>query len=388
MIVKNLRIREVFSTTTKSTIEVELEIKKGKVRSSIPIGTSRSKYEVKFLPVESVIRKFLMIRRRFTGEDFKNIEEVDSLLKAIDKSPNFKDIGGNLALAISSVFLKGFALHEGLEVYEYLSKKPSIPKPICNVVGGWKESGKSDIQEYLLLPMHQKSFLDSIKKIAKSYREIASLLVKKDPTFAFSKNIESAWVCSLDAESILKILNKIATENLLKIGLDMAASQLWNGKKYVYPVSGFKFSRVEQLSYVESLVKNYPIIYVEDPFHEDDFVSFGTLTHRIQPRIVCGDDLYSTNLERLKLGLAHKATNAVLIKPNQVGTITDTIKFVEEAKKNKMVCVVSHRSGETEDTLICHLACGLNCEYIKLGISGERTVKINEMIRIEEKMKK
>ena len=204
----------------------------------------------------------------------------------------------------------------------------------------------------------------------------------------FSKNIESAWVTKLNIENVLRILNKVASENLLKIGLDIAASQLWDGKEYVYSNSGLKFSRTEQINFVEDLTKRYPIIYVEDPFHEDDFVAFSTLTHRIEPRIVCGDDLFATNLQRLKLGIISKAANGIIIKPSQVGTITDTIKVVEEAKKNKMITILSHRSGETEDTLMCHLAVGLGCEYIKLGISGERTVKINEMIRIEEKLKK
>ncbi|MDI6798645.1 MAG: hypothetical protein QMD12_01445 [Candidatus Aenigmarchaeota archaeon] len=389
MIVKNLRIREVFATTTEKTIEVELETKKGIVRSSIPIGTSRGKYEVKFLPVENVIKKFLMIRRRFTGEEIRTQEEVDSLLRMIDKTQDLREIGGNLALAISSVFLKALAFENDMEVFEFLSKgKTTIPKPICNVAGGWKESGKSDVQEYLFLPVHQKSFLDSVTKIANAYRQTASMLVQKDPNFAFSKNLESAWVTKLDIESTLKILDRVATENLLKIGLDFAASQLWNGNEYVYSNSGLKLSRTEQISFVEDLTKRYPISYVEDPFHEDDFVSFSTLTHRIEPRIVCGDDLYATNLERLKLGIRNKASNGIVIKPSQVGTISDTIKVVNEAKKNKMITIMSHRSGETEDTLICHLAVGLGCEYVKFGISGERTVKINEMLRIEEKLKK
>jgi enolase len=142
------------------------------------------------------------------------------------------------------------------------------------------------------------------------------------------------------------------------------------------------------LNFVTDLAKRFPIVYVEDPFEEDDFVSHSTLTHRLSDRniLVCGDDLYATNPYRLQKGIEYKSTNAVIVKPNQAGTITDTFKFVEEAKKNGLKTVVSHRSGETEDTLICHLAVGLACDYVKLGISGERTTKINEMIRIEEAM--
>ncbi|MGC8812625.1 MAG: enolase C-terminal domain-like protein [Candidatus Aenigmatarchaeota archaeon] len=385
MIAQNLEIRKILATNSQETIEIELEFKKGNVKASVPIGTSVGKYEAKYLPVDQVLKKFSLIKKHFINEDFKNQEDVDLLLRSIDTTPDLREIGANLALGISSAFLKAFALNEGLEVFEYLSKgKPSIPKPICNIVGGWKDS-KADIQEYLLLPEHQKSFADSIINIAKAYRQTGKMLIEKDESFAFSKNLESAWVTSLKPEEILKILEEVAQDSLA-IGLDVAASQLWDGEKYFYSKFDLKLTRTEQIAFMEKLARSFPIVYIEDPFHEDDFIGFSTLTHRLRGRIVCGDDLYASNLARFKEGVLHKATNGIIIKPNQVGTITDVIKLAEEAKKEKHVRVISHRSGETEDTLICHLAVGLGCEYIKLGISGERTVKINEMIRIEEKI--
>jgi enolase len=136
------------------------------------------------------------------------------------------------------------------------------------------------------------------------------------------------------------------------------------------------------------LVENYPIEYIEDPFEEDDFVSFSKLRAKLGMKFTVGDDLLATNLNRLKIGIVQKAVNAAIVKPSQVGTISDVMEFVKEAKRNDIATIMSHRSGETEDTLICHLAVGLGCDFIKLGISGERTVKINEMIRIEEKLQK
>ena len=184
----------------------------------------------------------------------------------------------------------------------------------------------------------------------------------------------------------MKILAAVAKERNLKMGLDVAASSLWDGRAYIYQFN--KMIRTEQLDYMADLAQRYPIVYIEDPFEEDDFVSFGALTHRVggDGVLVCGDDLYVTNIKRLKIGIEQKSTNAVLVKPNQIGTITDTINFVEEAKKAGMKIVMSHRSGETEDTLICHLAVGLGCEYVKFGISGERATKINELIRLEDKL--
>jgi enolase len=252
------------------------------------------------------------------------------------------------------------------------------------VAGGWK--GQSDIQEYLLLPVHQESFSESIEKIANAYLQLGAEIKKIDKSFSFGKNIESAWLTSLHPEKILGLLSKFTDENL-KIGLDMAASQIWDGMHYTYS-NGEKLTTTEQLLFVFDLTERYPIVYVEDPFHEDDFTSFSALTSRLENKLVVGDDLYASNPSRFKNGIDMKATNAMIIKPNQIGTISDVIELVKLAKKNKVATIISHRSGETDDALICHLACGLNCDFIKLGIAGERIFKINEMIRIEESLKK
>jgi enolase len=390
MIARRLEIRQILSTNSQRTIEVELETVKGRVQASVPVGTSKGKYEVKYLSAEEAAIKFNLIRRHFTNENFKDQQDVDELLRIIDKTPDLRGIGGNLALAISSAFLKAFALQEGLELFEYLSRliktRPSMPRPVCNVAGGWKES-RSDIQEFLLLPVHQSSFFDSVSKISQAYLELAKTLKKVDPTFAYGRNWESGWVTSLDFTKLLKIIEKIADESFLKIGLDFAASQLWDGRQYyVYRYSNKMLSKIEQLKFIQNLAREFPIIYIEDPFMEDDFTSFAILTKDLSPKLIVGDDLYASNPKRLKDGLEFKATNAMIVKPSQVGTITDLMKTVEIARKNKIVTVMSHRSGETEDNLIAHLAVGLGCDYVKFGISGDRVAKINEMIRIEEKL--
>jgi enolase len=392
MRIKNLKIREIFATTAQKTIEIDLETAKGSVRASVPIGTSRGRYETVYLPTEDALSKFNIIKRIFTTNEFTDQEDVDNTLRIVDKTDNFREIGGNLALAISSSFLKAFALDSGQDIFEYLAtkakEKVNIPKPICNIIGGGKHAGRIDIQEFHFIPVHQTSFLDSITKISKAYWTEGRKLKQDDPTFAFTQNIESAWTSSLSFEEILKIMAKVANENLLKLGIDFAASQLWDGTRYyVYRYSNKVLNTREQMNLVIKLAKEYPIIFIEDPLNETDFSNFSILTHELQPRIICGDDLYATNLKRLKDGIDFKATNGIIVKPNQIGTITDVINLVKEARKNNLVTVMSHRSGDTEDNLICHLAVGLGCDYIKLGISGERTVKINEMIRIEEKLK-
>jgi len=381
MIVEDLKIRKVMASNSKPTIEVEITTKKGKFYSSVPFGTSTSKYEVVYRDVDEVISIFHQIKKYFIGS-FKNQEEVDLLLHSIDTSPDFRNIGGNLSLAISLAFLKAFAYEEGVEIYYYLTSKPTIPKPVCNVAGGWK--GQSDIQEFLLMPIHQEYFRESIQEIANVYLVLGNILQKKDVNFKFGKNIESAWITTLRAEELLNILTEIKTSNLV-IGLDVAASNLWNGKFYEYKDKSL--STFQQIEYMSALIREYKLFYVEDPFHQDDFVSFSVLTKNTRALIV-GDDLYATNLERLKMGLDIKASNAVVVKPNQIGTVTDTVNFVREARKNNLKIIVSHRSGETDDNILSYLAVGLNADYFKLGISGERIVKINEMIRIEEKILK
>ena len=187
MKVKSLKIREVLATNSHKTIEVELQTEKGSVRASVPIGTSRGKYEVAYLPVDEAVLKFGGIKRHFTSEELSEQKEVDEMLRMIDKTPDFKEIGGNLALGISSAFLKAFALENNQEVFQFLSKKPSMPKPISIVAGGWK--GQSDIQEFHFLPVHQNSFFDNITKIASAYFAVGESLKEHDRSFKFSKII-------------------------------------------------------------------------------------------------------------------------------------------------------------------------------------------------------
>jgi enolase len=377
MRVLDLKIRKVYASNSRETVEIEATTKKGKVHSSVPFGTSKSKYEVRYLPFEQVVRNFARIKKYFF-EEFNSLKDVDDLLHIIDKTEDFREIGGNLALAISSVFLKAFALEEGVPVFIYLNKNPSIPKPVCNVAGGWK--GQSDIQEFLLLPLHQEKFLNSMEEIMDSYLRLGDELKKVDTLFNYSKNLESAWVTSLQPEKVLEAIEKVKSESLM-IGIDVAASNLWNEEKYIYKDK--QLSTMQQVDYMLELTKKFKLFYVEDPFHQDDFVSFSVFTKNSNCLVV-GDDIYATNIKRLKAGLDIKATNAVLVKPNQIGTITDALNFVKEAKKNNMKVVVSHRSAETDDNLLSHLAVGFGADYFKLGVSGERIVKINEMIRIEE----
>jgi enolase len=429
MFVRSLRARRIFATNSHPTIEVELRTAKGTVRAGVPMGTSRGKREVVYLPVNDALSKFSIISRTFRTDHFYTQAEVDDTLRKLDHTPKFRDIGGNLAIGISSAFLKAFALEADMEVFEYvytlmynemdakgkgkppadfkkdlsflppdkrkeevekieneIDRKLRMPMPLCNMAGGWK--GQSDIQEYLMLPVHQASFSDVISEMSQAYLAVGDALAKADVTFSYGRNLESAWLTELGIEKILAIMSAESNRRLFRLGLDMASSNLWDGKYFDYKGTGEHLLRTQQMELVEDLLKRYPISYLEDPFEESDMVMHGTLTRRVEGKhvLVCGDDLYATDPLVLQAGIDNKATNCALVKPNQVGTITDTLRFVQLAKKGGMKTVMSHRSGETEDTLMCHLAVGMGCDYVKLGISGERTAKINELIRIEERL--
>ncbi|MFN6992431.1 MAG: enolase C-terminal domain-like protein [Fervidobacterium sp.] len=369
MRVNDIKVRKILATNSKQTIEVEIETNKGKVRYGVPMGTSTGKYEVKFISPDHIIKDFPRIKNTFLKKNFRNQEEVDIELKNIDGTDNFSHIGGNLALGISAAFLKAFALESNMEVYEYLGGE-RMPKPLCNIAGGWINS---EIQEFLLYPKKQNSFTEEILNISKIYLEFEKILEKEDKRFMHGKNLESGWVTSLDTMRLLQQLHSHTQGRNVDLGLDIAGN--YN-----------KRSLKEQYLFVSKLIKKFNLKYIEDPYKEDVFDEFAFLKRQFKDALICGDDLIATNLERLKQAVKRDAVNAIIVKPNQIGTITDVKKVVEFAKKNKITTVISHRSGETEDTLISHLGVGLGCDMAKIGISGERICKINEFIRIEESL--
>ncbi len=384
MILGGLRIRGVFATNSIKTVEVEAETSKGTVRAPVPIGTSRGKHEVNYLPVEACIKEFSRLKKLIEGKKFSYQEEFDNFLKSNDGAENFDKIGGNLSLALSYTFLKASALSEGKEIFEFLnSGKIRMPLPLSNIIGA---KGMKDIEEFLFIPNKQTSFLESVGKLASTYTALGKILKTVDPKFTSGRDMESAWRVSIDHKKILSVLSELAKQNDLSIGLDMATSELWDGSKYTYS-DGRSLSPDEQVDFVKGLIETYKLKYVEDPFQEDDFDSFAKLLKVSKSALICGDDLLTTNPKRLKVAVQKKSVSAAIVKPNQIGTVTDTMEFVREAKKNKIVTVMSHRSGETDDAIISHLAVGLGCDYVKFGVpAGERIVKLNELIRIEERM--
>jgi enolase len=312
------------------------------------------------------------------------------MLREIDGTEDFSNIGGNVAVAISIAVAKAAAFTIGIPLYRYIGGAfPSIPHPLGNVIGGGAHAkGATDIQEFLSIPVGSKRALDSVFANAKVHGTVKNLLADRGITCG--KGDEGAWAAPITNEDALDLMAKATgavSDELgfeIRIGLDVAASELWDGEVYKY--SDKMRPPEDQIAYMGELIDRYNIYYVEDPLDEEDFDGFATLTSSVKC-LICGDDLYVTNPERIRRGIDIGASNAVLIKPNQIGTLTDTVDAIKLAISNGYTCVISHRSGETTDNTIAHLAVGLNAPIIKTGVvGGERIAKLNELIRIEEEI--
>jgi enolase len=395
--------RKVFDSRGNPTIEVEVTTKRGLGVASAPSGASTGIHEAISYPKggidEGVRLVKSLIEPRLVGVDASETSTVDGLLHEFDGTKDFSRLGGNVCLAVSLAAAKAAAVSRGIPFYVQLSEKTeaTLPHPLGNVLGGGKHAGKKapDIQEFLVLPVKAKSFGEMASANIAVHKEVRSLLEKVDPTFTGGKGDEGAWAPNLDNEKALEIVVRAAeavSSNMgveVRVGLDVASSSLWDGKSqtYIYEREGMRRSSGEQIDFILEMIKRYDLIYVEDPLDEEGFQGFAELTAKSKSCLICGDDLFTTNTERLSRGIKLHAGNAIIIKPNQIGTLSDTLKAVKMAKEASYVPVASHRSGETCDSYLAHLAVGYECPLIKLGVvGGERLAKVNELLRIEESL--
>ncbi|MEM2202263.1 MAG: enolase C-terminal domain-like protein [Candidatus Bathyarchaeia archaeon] len=400
-VIEDVIARKVFNSRGEETIEVDVITTSSFGRASAPAGESRGKAEVVYYPqggVDEAIKKVEdLISQELIGLNADFQEEIDKTLHEIDNTKDFRIIGGNTAFAVSLANAEAAANSYGLPLFQYLGGYTAheLPYPLGNVISGGKHtSGKSpDIQEFLALPYGADSFLEAAIANIKIHSKVKETLRKKDKTFSGGRSDEGAWIANITDMEALEIMasacEKTSNELGFKcgFGVDVAASSLWNAKKrkYVYERDGKELDPGEQLEFIRQLIERYHLVYVEDPFHDEDYDSFAELTKKVKNCLICGDDLFATNNERLSYGIKMHAANAIIIKVNQVGTLTDALDTIETAKKAGYVPVVSHRSGDTCDWHIAHLAVAFKCPIIKAGVvEGTRIAKINELLRIEE----
>ncbi|MFW6117473.1 MAG: phosphopyruvate hydratase [Thermoproteota archaeon] len=399
--IQEITARKVFNNRGEETIEVDVLTESGFGRASAPAGKSRGKAEAAYYPpggVDQAIEKVeKVLSPELTGLPVDLQEEIDYILRKIDGTPNFEVIGGNTAFAVSLATAEAAANSYGLSLFQYLGGylAHKLPYPLGNVISGGKHGKEKtpDIQEFLVLPYGAKSFLQAMVANTKVHRKTGKILKTKSEVFGGGKSDEGAWisdVTDLEALDILvEVCEEVSSEVGFKLGLgvDVAASSLWDREKefYIYNREKKKRDSGEQLEFIRELIEKYPLIYVEDPFHEEDFHLSSELNNSVTNCLICGDDLFVTDTERLSRGIKMNAANSIIIKGNQVGTLTDAWKAVELAKGADWAPAMSHRSGDTCDRHIAHLAVAFGCPIIKTGIvEGARIAKLNELIRIED----
>jgi len=397
--IRDLGIRKIFNSRGEETVEVEVELEGGYGRAAAPAGASRGKHEVVYFPNDSVDEAIEAFERyivpELVGLDAAEQVLIDLKLEEIDGTENFSRIGGAVAIATSMATARAAADALAIPLFRHLGgfNARYIPYPVGNVIGGGKHSKwlGPDIQEFLVIPVGAPDIYTAVKINFEVHRRLLKELTKADPTFTGGRNDEGAWTPRISTEKTLEILSKVVKEVEkdtgveIKLGVDVAASSLWDEskQKYVYRNEGVERTPREQLEYIKYLIEKYDLFYIEDPFHEEDFASFAELTALFPDRLIVGDDIFVTNVRRLERGIKEKAANAIIIKPDQVGTLTRAKETIELALRHGYVPVVSHRSGETEYGILAHIAVGFGAPLIKTGVSGgERVAKLNELIRI------
>jgi enolase len=403
-VIEDIRVRKILDSRGNPTLEVDVVTWNGFGRAAAPSGASTGAREVVAFPeggVDKIIGEVEdIISSELIGMDAEDLKEIDLVLKEIDGTENLASIGGNTTVAVSMATAKAAASSYNMPLYKFLggNMQTEIPFPLGNMINGGAHAGKNapDIQEFLVVPVGAETITEAVFTNVNVHKKIRELIQTKDKSFTGGKGDEGGWAPNLTNQEAIEIQVKACetvsdeTGVLVKPSMDMAASEFWNSEteEYVYKKEGTRRSTGEQVDYVSDLIDTYGYYFVEDPIREGDFDGFAELTQKSGKKcLICGDDIFVTNAEILAEGIAKKAGNAIIIKPNQIGTLTDTYKTVELARNNKYVPVVSHRSGETPDDTIAHLAVAFSCPIIKTGaVGGERIAKLNELIRIEEEM--
>ena len=407
--IKKIKGRQIFDSRGNPTIEVDITLEDGSFgRASVPSGASTGAYEAyelrdgePTLSGKTVLKAVEGINTEISnvlcGMEASAQEEIDNKMIELDSTNNKSRLGANAILGVSLASSRAQANSEGKHLYEYLNSSDSyiLPVPMMNLINGGAHSNNSlFIQEFMIMPVSAETFNHAIITGSEIFHSLKSLLEND----GFSTNVGDEGGVAPDlktSEDALSYLCKAIEkagyrlEEDIVFALDIAASELYNDGQYFLSNDNASSSD-DLIDMWEELTKKYPIFSIEDPLHEDDWDGWVNLNERIGKKTqIVGDDLFVTNPERLKMGIEKNAANSILIKVNQIGTITETLETINIAKNNKYSCVISHRSGETEDTFIADLSVSTNSGQIKTGsmTRSDRVAKYNQLIRIESDLK-
>ena len=410
MKISNVKARSVLDSRGYPTVEVDVLLDDGSLgRAIVPSGASTGEYEAVEIrdndphfyngkSVNNAINNInTTINDLLVGKDASKQKNIDDSLIKLDGTINKSNLGANAILGVSIANAKAIAKSCEIPLYESLSQSKSkmLPIPMINILNGGRHADNNlDIQEYMIFPIGANRFSKSIQMGAETFYHLKNILKKKNlgttvgDEGGFAPNLRSNdEAIELILEAVEKTPYKIGED--LFIALDIAASELYNNGKYNLKSEKKQFSTAQMVEYLISLVKQYPIISIEDGLDENDWLGWKLLTKEIGNKCqIVGDDLTVTNVSRLKKAITEKAMNAILIKLNQIGTVTETISAINLAKENNYGVIISHRSGETEDVTIADFAVAMGMGQIKTGSVArtDRVAKYNQLLRIEEKL--
>ena len=410
MKIKNILSRSVLDSRGNPTIEVDVQLADDSIgRAIVPSGASTGKFEAVELrdndfnfyfgkSVHNAVKNVnTLISQELIGMDSSNQSDIDNAMIALDGTNNKSFLGANAILGVSLANAKAFALSEKLPLYMSLgiSDNSTLPIPMINILnGGCHADNNVDIQEFMVFPIGASSFSNALQMGTETFHHLKSILKKKNLSTTvgdeggFAPNLKSNEEA---IELILEAINQ-SPFNLGKdlfLALDVAASELFNNGKYHLESNNVHFNSEEMVEFLKSLVRQYPIISIEDGLDENDWKGWTLLTDEIGDKCqIVGDDLTVTNITRLKKAIDNKSMNSILIKLNQIGTITETIATIKLAKSNDFSTIISHRSGETEDVSIADFSVAMGSGQIKTGSTcrTDRVAKYNQLLRIEESL--
>ena len=407
-IIKDVIGREILDSRGNPTVEVDVILENGvKGRASVPSGASTGEREAlemrdggtRYLgkgvqnAVEHVNNE---LRNLVIGMDVLEQDKIDKAMIELDGTETKSKLGANAILGVSMAVLKAAALYKGVPLYKYIGDGTTLPRPMMNIInGGAHADNKLDFQEFMIIP-NRDTIKERIRVGAEVFHNLKKVLNEKGLSTGVGDEGGFAPNLNFNSEGFELIIEAIKKAGYtpgedVSLAIDVAASEFYEKGKYNLVGEGRSLSTDELIAYYEELVNKYPIISIEDPVDENDWEGFKNITERLGDRIqLVGDDLFVTNKKCLQKGIDNHAGNAILLKVNQIGTITETLETIDLARKNNYKTIISHRSGETEDTTIAHLAVGLNLGQIKTGSMSrtDRICKYNELIRIEEELER
>lgn len=411
--IKNIKAREILDSRGNPTIEVDVILDSGVMgRAAVPSGASTGEHEAielrdgdksRYLGkgvLKAVENVRITIQQKLVGMDPFSQEKIDECMIKLDGTENKANLGANAILGVSLAVCKAAAKEKGLPLYKYIGGDSAnvLPVPMMNIVnGGAHADNNVDLQEFMIMPFAGNSFKEALRIGTEVFHNLKSILKKKGLSTAvgdeggFAPNLKSNEEA---VEVILEAIKKAgyAAGKDVYIALDAAASSFYKDGKYILEAEEKKEnSSSDMINFYDEWVKKYPIISIEDGLYEDDWSGWSELTKRLGSKIqLVGDDLFVTNTKRLKKGIEANITNSILIKVNQIGTLTETISAIKMAREAGYTSIISHRSGETEDTTISHLVVATGTGQIKTGSASrtDRIAKYNELLRIEEDLGK